>query len=109
MPTPPPQFSSIILAFAPLFWKRTWERAQILLWGAILAPGKRTVTSALRIMGLSQERHFQNYHRVLNRAQWSCLKASRVLLHLLISAFAPAAPLVVGFDVGNHADVEPFV
>jgi hypothetical protein len=98
MLTPPPQFSSIILAFAPLFWKRTWERAQVLLWGAILAPGKRTVTSALRIMGLSQDRHFQNYHRVLNRAPWSCLKASRILLHLLISTFAPAGPLVFGLD-----------
>jgi DDE superfamily endonuclease len=66
-----------------LFWKRTWEHAQILLWGAILAPGKRTVTSALRSMGLSQDRHFENHHRVLNRARWSCLKASRILLHLV--------------------------
>jgi hypothetical protein len=98
MLTPPPQFSSIILAFAPLFWKRTWEHAQILLWGAILAPGKRTVTSALRIMGLSQDRHFENYHRVLNRARWSSLKASHILLHLLISAFAPTGPLVFGLD-----------
>jgi hypothetical protein len=98
MLTPPPQFSSIILAFAPLFWKRTWERAQFLLWGAILAPGKRTVTSALRIMGLSEDRHFQNYHRVLNRAHWSCLKASRILLHWLISTFATAGPLVFGLD-----------
>jgi DDE superfamily endonuclease len=98
MPTPPPQIYSIILAFAPIFWKRTWEHAQVLLWGAILAPGKRTVTSALRIMGLSHDRHFQNYHRVLNRARWSCLKASRVLLHLLISTFAPDGPLVFGLD-----------
>jgi hypothetical protein len=68
------------------------------LWGAILAPGKRTVTSALRIMGLSQDRHFANYHRVLNRARWSCLKASRILLNLLISTFAPSGPLVFGLD-----------
>src|SRR3984893_4162791 len=98
MPTPPPQFSSIILAFAPLFWKRTWERAQILFLGAILAPGKRTVTSALRVMGLSQERHFQNYHRVLNRTVWSCRHASLILLRLLLVAFAPSGPLVLGLD-----------
>src|ERR1700746_2019666 len=98
MHTLPPQLVSIIVAFAPLFWKRTWEHAQVLLWGAILAPGKRTVTSALRIMGLSEDRHFANYHRVLNRAHWSCLKASRILLHLLISTFATACPLVVGLD-----------
>lgn len=98
MHTPPPQLTSIILAFAPLFWKRTWEHAQVLLWGAILAPGKRTVTSALRIMGLSEDRHFENYHRVLNRARWSGLKASRVLLNLLLSPFAPSGPLVFGLD-----------
>ena len=98
MHTPPPQLTSIILAFAPLFWKRTWDHAQVLLWGAILAPGKRTVTSALRIMGLSQDRHFENYHRVLNRTRWSCLKASRVLLNLLLSTFAPSGPLVFGLD-----------
>jgi DDE superfamily endonuclease len=98
MHTPPPQLTSIILAFAPLFWKRTWEHAQVLLWGAILAPGKRTVTSALRIMGLSEDRHFENYHRVLNRARWSCLKASRVLLNVLLSTFAPSGPLVFGLD-----------
>jgi hypothetical protein len=98
MPTLPPQLVSIIVAFAPLFWKRTWEHAQILLWGAILAPGKRTVTSALRIMGLSEDRHFANYHRVLNRARWSCLKASRILLNLLISTFASSGPLVFGLD-----------
>lgn len=98
MPTLPPQLVSIIVAFAPLFWKRTWEHAQVLLWGAILAPGKRTVTSALRIMGLSEERHFANYHRVLNRARWSGLKASRILLNMLISTFAPSGPLVFGLD-----------
>jgi hypothetical protein len=98
MPTPPPQLTSIILAFAPLFWKRTWKHAQLLLWGAILAPGKRTVTSALRIMGLGQEPHFGNYHRVLNRSRWSCLQASRILLGLLVAAFAPSGPLVFGLD-----------
>jgi hypothetical protein len=70
----------------------------MLLWGAILAPGKRTITSALRIMGQSEEPHFQNYHRVLNRARWSCLKASQILLHLLVSTFVPSGALVFGLD-----------
>jgi hypothetical protein len=59
---------------APLFSQRVWEHAQVLVVGALLAPGKRTVTAVWRVMGLSQERHFQNYHRVLNRAQWSILQ-----------------------------------
>jgi DDE superfamily endonuclease len=98
MPTLPPEFASIILAFAPLFFQRVWPRAQVLLLGAILAPSKRTVTSALRVMGLSSERHFQNYHRVLNRAVWSCRLASRILFHLLLTAFAPSGPIVLGLD-----------
>jgi hypothetical protein len=66
--------------------------------GAILAPGKRTVTSALRVMGKSQERHFQNYHRVLNRALWSGLAAAQIVLSLLISTFAPTGTIVLGLD-----------
>ena len=42
-----PQLTSIILAFAPVFWKRTWKNAEVLPWGAILAPGKRRITSAV--------------------------------------------------------------
>ena len=70
----------------------------VLLVGAILAPGKRTVTAILRIMGLSQERHFQNYHRVLNRAVWSNLALSAVLLGLLLKMFLPIGPVVIGID-----------
>jgi hypothetical protein len=98
MPTLPPEFTSIILAFAPLFFHRVWDRAQGLLMGALLAPGKRTVTSALRVMGLSTERHFQNYHRVLNRAVWSCRLASLILFRLLLTTFAPGGPIVLGLD-----------
>jgi len=64
-------FVSLLSAFAPLFSDRVWQQAQVLLIGAMLAPGKRTVTSCLRITGRSQERRFVNYHRVLSRACWS--------------------------------------
>jgi hypothetical protein len=65
----PIRFAEIILAFAPVFvQQRTWHHAQLLLLGALLAPGQRTVSSILRIIGLRRERHFVNYHRVLNRA-----------------------------------------
>ena len=98
MSTLPAGFAKLILPFACLFSKRVFLSAQVLLAGAILAPGKRTVTSVLRVMGLSQERHFQSYHRVLNRAAWSSLAASRILLQLLVRAFAPDGPLVFGLD-----------
>ena len=98
MPTLPSEFASIILAFAPLFFNGVWRCAQVLFLGAILAPGKRTVTSALRVMGGSDEPPFQIYHRVLNRAVWSCRGASLILLRLLMAALVPTGPLVLGLD-----------
>ena len=98
MPRLPSRFAAVILAFAPLFFQRSWRHAEVLLAGAILAPGKRTVTSLLRIMGLAHERRFVNYHRVLNRAGWSARAASRVLLGLLIDVFVPTGPVVLGID-----------
>lgn len=98
MLTLPSELTSLIVAFAPLFSKPVWQHVQVLLVGAILAPGKRTVTAALRVMGLSHERHFQTYHRVLNRAEWSSRAASRILLSLLIKQFAPTGALVFALD-----------
>jgi hypothetical protein len=98
MLTLPSELTSLIVSFAPLFSKPLWQHVQVLLVGAILAPGKRTVTSALRVMGLSHERHFQTYHRVLNRARWSSLQASRILLSVLIKNFAPTGALVFAID-----------
>ena len=70
----------------------------MLLTGAILTPGRRTVTAALRVMGRDGERHFQNYRRVLHRARGSARAAGRILLQLLVSTFAPDGPLVFGLD-----------
>jgi hypothetical protein len=94
----PARFATIILAFAPLFRYRSWRHAETLLIGAILAPGKRTVTSLLRITGLRRERRFVNYHRVLNRARWSERRAAHVLLRLLLAAFVPSGPVLLGLD-----------
>jgi hypothetical protein len=98
MLTLPTEYITILEAFACVFTKRIWLHAQILLMGAILAPGQRTVTAILRIMGLSAEKHFQNFHRVLNRAVWSSREASRLLLGLLVAAFAFWGPVVMGLD-----------
>jgi DDE superfamily endonuclease len=95
----PARFAAVILSFAPVFLQqRTRRHAELLLIGAILAPGKRTVTSLLRITGLGRERRFTTYHRVLNRAAWAPRAAARLLLGLLIAAFAPSGPVVLGID-----------
>jgi DDE superfamily endonuclease len=89
MPPLPEAIILVLPPFAPLFSHRVWLHAQVLLLGAMLAPGARTVTAALRVMGLSGERHFTNYHRVLNRATWSARQAGRILLGLLITCLVP--------------------
>jgi hypothetical protein len=94
----PARFAGLILAFAPLFVHRAWRHAQLLLIGAILTPGQRTVTSVLRIIGRAQERRFVNVHRILNRAAWCPRSGSRILLGLLVDAFAQRGPVVLGLD-----------
>jgi hypothetical protein len=98
MPTLQTEYITIVGAFTRLFSKRIWENAKILLVGALLSPAERTVTAALRVMGLSSEKHFQNYHRVLNRAVWSSLEASHILLGLVLNAFARSGPVILGLD-----------
>src|SRR3712207_1182476 len=90
---------SVLRPFRAVFRAKTWDRAQLLLVGAIVTPGQRTVTSTLRSMGLRHERQFQRYHRVLNRATWSSRALSHLLLMLLLRAFVPDdAPVIVGVD-----------
>src|SRR5919199_2529152 len=98
MLTLPPAMLTLLAPFAPLFRRRVWPYALVLVVGTLLAPGKRTVTAALRVLGLEHTRRFERYHRVLNRAQWSSLGLSRVLLRLLVAAFAPTGPLLLGID-----------
>src|SRR3954453_8564171 len=98
MSTLPTGLAHLTAAFAPLFSAPVFQSLQILLTGAILAIGKRTITAVLRIMGLEQQPHFQTYHRGFNRAVWSALAASRILLSLLVQAFAPPGPLIFGLD-----------
>ena len=94
MSTPSPASIYPLRAFAGAFTGPTFAHALTLVDGAILAPGRRTVASALRAMGLGDERHVTTYHRVLNRAVWSPLPLSHILLQLIVAAFVPAvAPL----------------
>jgi len=95
----PDEMIAVLRPFAPVFRRRVWERALVLVVGALLVPGQRTVASILRVMGLSHERHFQNYHRVLNRDQWASRALSQILLRRLLDAFVPpTTPVVVGID-----------
>src|ERR687886_2381380 len=98
LPLPRP-IIKVLHPFRRLFRKPTWAHAQALLVGTILTPGPCTVAAALRTIGLARAPHFQNYHRVLNRATWSSRALSHLLLLRLLRAFVPDdAPVVVGID-----------
>lgn len=93
----PPALAAVMVAFQPLFDHRVFERAIVLVVGALLAVRTRTVTAALRITG-HDGACFSAYHRVLSHARWSCLGAARVLLSLVVDCFVPDGPVVVGLD-----------
>src|SRR5215210_4152646 len=97
-PALPPMIVSSLLSFAPLFSRRVWAHVQVLIAGSLLTPARRTVTAALRVMGLAYIKQFHRYHRVLSRAKWSGLAISRILLGLLVATFAADGPLVFGVD-----------
>ena len=84
--------------FSAAFTAPTWQHVLVLIVGAILSPGRRTVASALRVTGLDQDARFTNYHRVLNRNRWSSLRLARCLYRLLVSTFVPNGPVVIGLD-----------
>ena len=99
MLTLPDAILPVLHPFATLFRNPTWLKAQILLAGAILAPGQRTVAAALRVMGRCDHRDYARYHEVLNRAVWSPRQAARILLMLLLQHLEQGdGPLVFGID-----------
>jgi hypothetical protein len=94
----PTSMVSVLQPFACLFTRPTWVHVQVLLTGTLLAQGPRTVTAALRAMGLSAERRFERYHRVLSRASWSSRQGARILLGLLIQMLPESWPIVIAVD-----------
>jgi hypothetical protein len=88
----------LLASFAPHVSRRVWPHAVVLVLGTILAPGRRTVAAALRVMGLDRGRRFARYHRVLSRDRWSGLAVGRTLLSLLVAAFVRDGPLLIGID-----------
>jgi len=95
----PPEIVRVLRVFEDGFSERVWDWVQVLVIGAILTPGQRTVAAVLRVMGLSDERQYQNYHRVLNRARWSSRELSRRLLLVLVETLVSVdEPVVIGLD-----------
>src|SRR3954466_7890114 len=97
-PPPPEPLPAWLRPFLAGLTRPTGRHALVLVAGAILAPGRRTVAAGLRVVGRGRAPTFTNYPRVLNRNRWSGRAAAERLLHLLLAAFAPDGPVVVGVD-----------
>src|SRR3954469_20256542 len=80
--------------FAPRFTAAVWRHVLVLVAGALLAPGRRTVAAALRVTGLERSAGFAVHHRVLSSARWS----ARAVAHRLLLVLVPDGPVVVGID-----------
>ena len=94
----PAAIIAVLRPFAPLFSRPVWRHAQVLLVGAVVCRGARTVAAVLRVRGLGEEQRFAKYHRVLSRAQWSGLRGSKILLGLLVQLLPASWPIVIGTD-----------
>src|SRR5215469_11888934 len=96
----PSHLLALLLApFRPGFTRPTWRKVLILLEGTLLARGRRTVTVALRMMGLHHLAQFNVFHHVLSRARWSPLQMSKLLFLVLVRTFVPAgAPVQLVVD-----------
>lgn len=98
MPSLPEAIIAVLRPFAGLFSRPVWAHVQVLLVGAMLCRGPRTIAAILRIMGLGQEQRFAKYHRVLSRACWSGLQGGHILLGVLVALLPATWPIVVGTD-----------
>jgi hypothetical protein len=98
LPLIPPVLIGWLAAFQPYFTAPTWQHVLVLVAGAVLAPGKRTVTQVLRVMGLADHVGFARYHEVLNRARWDTRALARQLLRHLLDKLLPNGPVVIGID-----------
>jgi hypothetical protein len=82
----------------PCFTAPSWEHVLVLVMGALLAPGKRTVTSCLRMTGRAGAANFATFHQILNRARWSHRAVARRLLGIVVERLVPDGPVVIGMD-----------
>src|ERR687897_2305907 len=80
------------------FTAAAWRHVLVLVSGSLLAPGRRTVAAALRVTGLGQAAGFAVYHRLLSHGHWCSRALAHRLLLLLVTAFVPDGPVVVGLD-----------
>ena len=98
VPEAPAILATWLAVFRPCFTAPVWSRVLVLVAGAVLSPGKRTITQALRVMGLADQPGFRRYHEALSRARWDSREVARRLLMHLLAVLWPSGEVVIAID-----------
>jgi hypothetical protein len=91
----PALLAAWLAPFRAGFTAAVWPRVLVLITGAVLAPGQRTVSAALRVMGLADQPGFGRYHEVLSEAHWDGRALARTLLVHLLERLLPEGEVVI--------------
>lgn len=99
----------LISAFSIAFTRPTFQRATVLILGAIMALRHRTVTNLLQTTGTLSQGHWSDFHRVLSLRVWSNWPLGRVLTALVLDLLSPDQPVVLAVDDTNPQHQGPRV
>ncbi len=86
------------LAFTPAFTPPTFQRALVRVIGAILAPGRHTLTHLRGTVRTLATGHYSAYHRVLSRAVWARFPLAKILAAAIWELIPSEEPVVVSVD-----------
>ena len=96
--TIPPSIVQLLAAFSEAFTVPTFQNILVLVCGVLLS-NRGTISAALQVMREDQNKGFGKYYRVMNRAVWSCLGLSKILLGLIVmTCLVPGMPLMLAVD-----------
>lgn len=100
----PPEAQALVSVLAPHFTNPTYQRFSVLLVGALVTTGRRTVANLLRTLCHLAPGHPTDYRRVFSRAPWSGLALGCALMRFVVDHLLPDGPVrLVGDDtVDGH-------
>jgi len=100
---------AFLASFAPALTAPTLENLGVLLRGALLATGPRTVTACLVAAGPWVTKHVSAYENVFRRARLSLRVLARLLFRLALSLVPPEAVILLVVDESLVRRYGPYV
>jgi hypothetical protein len=88
----------LLMSFSAAFTKPTFRRVLLLMAGAILTLGDRTVTGMLRALRGVAPGDASAYHRVFSRASWSLWPLAKLLAGAVLALVPSTEPVLVAMD-----------